>query len=111
MTLSQLFRRAIKHLPKEEFLCHAINKAIQEECEKNSTDVIAREGLHRLGWRARSIVMNLLEGYVSLDGWIANQKEVRSAYYSCLTKERRKMMLKTRKAWARHLAKQYKGVK
>lgn len=111
MTLSQLFKAAIKHLPKDEFLCHAINSAIQEECEKNSTDVIAREGLHRLGIRARSIVMNLLDGYVSLDGWMANHKEVRVAYYSYLPEQRNKMMLKTRKAWARHLAKQYKGVK
>ena len=55
--------------------------------------------------------MTLLKGYVSLDGWIANQKEVRDAYYACHPDHRAKMMLKTREAWARHLAKQYKGVK
>lgn len=111
MTLSQLFKAAIKHLPNEEFLCHAINKAVQEECEKHSMDVDDREKLIKLGWRAKIIVMNLLDGYVSLDGWMANHKEMRAVYYSCLTKERNKMMLKTRKAWARHLAKQYKGAK
>ena len=111
MTLSQLFRRAIKHLPKEEFLCHAINSAIQEECEKHSMDVDDRRKLLDLSWRAKSIVMNLLDGYVSLDGWMANHKEMRAVYYSCLPEQRNRMMLKTRKAWARHLAKDYKGVK
>ena len=111
MTLSQLFKAAIKHLPNEEFLCHAINKAVQEKCEKDFMDVDARRELLELGWRAKSIVMNLLDGYISLDGWMANHKEMRSTYYSCLPEQRNKMMLKTRKAWARHLAKQYKGVK
>ena len=109
MTLSQLFKAAIKHLPNEEFLCHAINKTVQEECEKDSMDVDDRTKLLKLSWKAKIIIMNLLDGYVSLDGWMANHKEMRAAYYSCLPEQRNKMMLKTRKAWARHLAKQYKG--
>jgi hypothetical protein len=115
MTLSQLFKAAIKHLPKEEFLCHAIDEVIRLECEKhnpeNYSGRIARRELYTLGYKAKDIVMTLLEGFVSLDSWIANQKGVRSIYYGCSSGYRVKMMLKTRKAWARHLAKQYKGVK
>lgn len=111
MTLSQLFKAAIKHLPEEEFLCHAINRAVQKECEKDSMDVDDRRKLLELGWRAKIIVTNLLDGYVSLDGWMANHKEMRSTYYACHPRKRNEMMLKTRKTWARHLAKQYKGVK
>lgn len=115
MTLSELFKAAIKHPPKEEFLCHAINEVVLLECEKHSLDnyfgIVTRRQLYELSYKAKNIVMTLLEGYVSLDGWIANQKEVRDAYYACHPDHRAKMMLKTRKAWARHLAKEYKGVK
>ena len=107
MTLSELFLAAIKYLPKEEFLCCAINKASEVAMQEKDKDEI--QHLQALRYQAKQIVMIQLNGHITLNSWIHDQ--IGDEYYRVGSYARAKKMLKTRKAWARHLAKQYKDTK
>lgn len=107
MTLSKLFLAAIKYLPQEEFLCHAINRASKAAIQENQGNKGEIRRLYKLRNQAKQIVMSQLNGYNVLDCWMSAQ--IGSEYYLEARYVRREKMLDARQRWARHLAKQYKG--
>ena len=107
MTLSELFRAAIKYLPEEEFLCHAINRASKAAIQENQGDKSEIRRLYKLRDQAKQIVMSQLKGHITLNSWMSAQ--IGDEYYRVGSYVKLKNMLDARQRWARHLAKQYKG--
>ena len=105
MTLSKLFLAAIKYLPREEFLCIAINEAFKVAVQGKDEDEIRH--LYELHKQAKQIVMSQIGGHRTLNSWMAYQ--IGDEYYRVRQSVKRKKMLDARQRWARHLAKQYKG--
>ena len=109
MTLSKLFLAAIKYLPKEEFLCHAINEAslaALRKAEKANKGEDEIDRLIDLRYTAKSIVMAQLDGYLTLNSWM--MKQLGKEYHETSEEVIAKKMLDARKRWARSLAEQYK---
>ncbi len=107
MTLSELFLAAIKYLPEEEFLCHAINKASEAAMRENLIGESEFRRLGKLRNQAKQIVMAQIKGYPALGSWMRDR--IGMEYYRVEEYDRAKKLLNARKRWARHLAKQYKG--
>ena len=105
MTLSKLFLAAIKYLPREEFLCCAINTASVEAIQGKGEDEIRH--LYELHKQAKQIVMSQIGGHRTLNSWMVYH--IGDEYYRVRESVKLKKMLDARQRWARHLAKQYKG--
>lgn len=105
MTLSELFLAAIKYLPREGFLCIAINEAFKVAVQGKAENEIRR--LYELHKQAKQIVMDQIKGHRTLNSWMAYQ--IGDEYYQVRQSVKLKRMLDARQRWARHLAKQYKG--
>lgn len=105
MTLSKLFLAAIKYLPREEFLCIAINEAFKVAVQGKDEDEIRR--LYELHKQAKQIVMSQIGGHHTLNSWMVYQ--IGDEYYRVRESVKLKKMLDARQRWARNLAKQYKG--